>query len=662
MMYAAATATTTTAEPGRAIKPRTSRVRAFVFVLALIIAGAGLLGIGSPSSAEPVGRYGRAPALGTATPTCGTDWQIVPSPNQGTEDNSLGSVAAVSPNDVWAVGYYRDVVWKTLTEHWDGTSWSTVPSPSQGNDYNELRSVAAVSPNDVWAVGYFSGEYPEPTLSTLTEHWDGTSWTTVPSPNQDAASSFRSVAAISSTDVWAVGYSGHGLIIQALVEHWNGALWEVVPVPQPSTTSADLFSVAAVSTNDVWAVGSYWESPVIRPLVLHWNGTQWSIVPSPTQGGLSELHSVAALSASDVWAVGYYYIDPYNAIRRTLVLHWDGTSWSIVPSPNQGDDYNELLSVAAISSADIWAVGHYRDGLVYRTLVEHWDGTQWSIVPSPNVGTGSNDLLSVAVASPYDVWALGYYHNGSIYQTLTVRYNPCPPSPTPTVTGTPPTNTPTRSSTSTATPPPPTLTVPPHTATAAPTETRVPSTPCAISFSDVQPGDTFYPYVRCLACRGIVSGYSDGTFHPNDNVTRGQLSKIVANAAGLNEPVEGQTFSDVPPGYTFYEYIERLARRGFISGYSDGTFRPANPATRGQICKIVANTAGYNEPVSGQRFTDVPPTHTFYEYIERMASRDIVNGYSDGTFRPQNNATRGQVSKIVANTFFPNCETPNRIE
>ncbi len=168
--------------------------------------------------------------------------------------------------------------------------------------------------------------------------------------------------------------------------------------------------------------------------------------------------------------------------------------------------------------------------------------------------------------------------------------------------------------------------------------------------------NTFYTSIRCLACLGILSGYSDGTFKPGNDVTRGQLSKIVANAAGFNEPVSGQTFSDVPSTHTFYEFIERMAARGIIGGHSDGTFKPSNPATRGQISKIVANAANMNEPVSGQRFSDVPSTHTFYEFIERMASRNIIGGYADGTFRPGANATRGQTSKIVANTFFPGCD------
>jgi hypothetical protein len=152
-----------------------------------------------------------------------------------------------------------------------------------------------------------------------------------------------------------------------------------------------------------------------------------------------------------------------------------------------------------------------------------------------------------------------------------------------------------------------------------------------------------------------LTGYSDGTFRPANNVTRGQLSKIVSNAAGFNEPVAGQSFSDVPPGHTFYEFVERMATRGIISGYADGTFRPENNATRGQISKVVANAAGFNEPVAGQSFSDVPPGHTFYEFVERLTSRSIIGGYADGTFRPENNATRGQTTKFVANTFFPGC-------
>jgi hypothetical protein len=185
----------------------------------------------------------------------------------------------------------------------------------------------------------------------------------------------------------------------------------------------------------------------------------------------------------------------------------------------------------------------------------------------------------------------------------------------------------------------------------------------------------------CLACRGIISGYFDGTFRPGNDVTRGQLSKIVSLAAGWSEPVDGQTFEDVPASHTFYEHIERLASRGHVGGYGCGGpgepcvpplnrpyFRPGADSTRGQIAKIVSNAAGFVEPAEGQTFEDVPPNNPFYEWIQRLASRGIMGGYACGGlnepcvpptnrpyFRWAAPATRGQTSKIVANTWFPGC-------
>jgi hypothetical protein len=160
---------------------------------------------------------------------------------------------------------------------------------------------------------------------------------------------------------------------------------------------------------------------------------------------------------------------------------------------------------------------------------------------------------------------------------------------------------------------------------------------------------------------------------------------MVSNSAGFSEPVSGQTFEDVPPTHTLYEWIERLTSRGYMTGYpcTPGSlepcvpptnrpyFRPQANATRGQTAKIVANAALFTEPVSGQTFEDVPPAHTFYEFIQRLANRNVMSGYPCGGpgepcvgpqnrpyFRPQNDVTRGQSAKIVANTFYPNCTAP----
>jgi hypothetical protein len=207
-----------------------------------------------------------------------------------------------------------------------------------------------------------------------------------------------------------------------------------------------------------------------------------------------------------------------------------------------------------------------------------------------------------------------------------------------------------------------------------------------VQFEDVPPDHNFYPHVRCLACIGIVSGYADGTFRPGNQVTRGQLAKIVATSAGFSETPPRQTFQDVPIDTTFYLYVERMATRGIIGGYECGGatepcippgnkpyFRPHANATRGQISKIVSNSAQLNDPPVEQIFEDLPPGSTFYEWIQRLASRGIMGGYPCGGspaepcvsgrpyFRPSNNATRGQTSKIVANTFFPDCAPALRL-
>jgi len=190
---------------------------------------------------------------------------------------------------------------------------------------------------------------------------------------------------------------------------------------------------------------------------------------------------------------------------------------------------------------------------------------------------------------------------------------------------------------------------------------------CQAGFTDVLPGSTFYEYVQCLTCQSIVGGYADGTFRPNNTITRGQLAKIVSNAAGYSDTPSGQTFTDVSTDSTFYVYIERMAMHGVLTGYSDNTFRPGNNATRGQIAKVVSNAGGLSGTPSGQTFEDVPVDSTFYLYVERLATAGAMNGYPCGGagepcgasnlpyFRPGNDATRGQVTKIVSSTFFPNC-------
>ena len=230
----------------------------------------------------------------------------------------------------------------------------------------------------------------------------------------------------------------------------------------------------------------------------------------------------------------------------------------------------------------------------------------------------------------------------------------------------------------------PTATLVPPTPTPPPTRTPLPTlTPCLIQFTDVPPTHPFYPYIQCLACRGVVSGYADGTFRPAAEVTRGQLTKVIGLALSYNNPIPStrQTFEDVPFTHPFWLWIERLAIREVINGYPCGGpgepcqpqnrpyFRPGNSATRGQIAKIVRLAAGWANsiPSNQQTFEDVPGwgQHPFWEYIEQLYFHWGTTGYACGGpgepcmppqnrpyFRTNGLTTRGQITKMVAWPFF----------
>ena len=378
----------------------------------------------------------------TGTPSpCSPVWSVVASPNVGTSDNFLEGVAAVSASDAWAVGYYFDEggVPQALLEHWDGTAWALATLPNLTARSSILSGVTTVSAGDVWAVGgYDNGG----TGQTLIEHWDGTAWSVVTSPDAGASdSSLSAVTAISSNDIWAVGgyYSVENSANQTLTEHWNGSIWQVVPSGSPGTYLNQLNAVAAASANDVWAVGYYVNGSggAYQTLVEHWNGTSWLVVSSPNVGAIDNfLSGVAAIAANNVWAVGSYFAD--GGLTLSLIQHWDGTAWSVATSPDLGTGINStLLGIKALSATDILAVGYYGlDGRTLQTLMEHWDGTAWSVVPSPNANANENILTAVAAVSANDMLAVGYYSiEGGIRQTLVGHYaSPCAATPTPTAT------------------------------------------------------------------------------------------------------------------------------------------------------------------------------------------------------------------------------------
>ena len=311
-----------------------------------------------------------------------------------------------------------------------GPRWSIVESPNRGSPgTNYLFATTCASASDCWAVGY-SDVVGGSGYSTLIEQWNGSVWKIVSSPNNTGNNILYGVACTSTSDCWAVGTYWDGDLFQrTLIEHWNGDVWNIVSSPNRglSTPPIDvLVGVACLSASECWAAGGNDDRNGFgQTLVERWDGTSWTIVDSPNPSGSNSFQAVTCASPSppeECWAVGQTVTGLGRAL--TLIEEWDGAAWSLVSSPN-GGEYDDLLGVTCASDADCWAVGSYSSVTNDQTLIEHWNGSLWAIVSSPNTSTTQNNYLNaVACASAWDCRASGYYVNGpGLSQTLIEQWD-----------------------------------------------------------------------------------------------------------------------------------------------------------------------------------------------------------------------------------------------
>jgi hypothetical protein len=301
----------------------------------------------------------------------GATWLVVASPNSGSD--FLYGVSADSPTDAWAVGGTNlppKGNRKNLVEHWNGTVWSlvTVPSTKKAND--DLTSVVAFAANDVYAVGTDGTQQSTKNLPLL-EIWNGAVWSkgNPAGPTGSTDASLSGIGATSPTDIWAVGSASVGGNGNPIIEH-RGTIggFSLVPSPALGLSFGILGGVAAITSTDAWAVGQDGTS-LGRTLAEHWDGKAWSVVATPDPGiGDNELTKVAAVGSLDVWASGYA---SDGSVWRTLVEHWGGSSWSSVSTPSPGTGYDVLWGIAT-SGTDGFAVGSTQaaPGSPNQTLVE----------------------------------------------------------------------------------------------------------------------------------------------------------------------------------------------------------------------------------------------------------------------------------------------------
>jgi hypothetical protein len=519
----------------------------------------------------------------------------------------------ISPTNAWAVGDYsytypnQEVGTLTLIEHWDGSQWNIVPSPNDSENgisiVNFLGAIAASGPDNVWSVGEAYGQHHDFGVerSTLTMEYSGgcaptatpTSTVTPTVPTDTPTPTYTDTNTPTNTDT---------------------------PTPTYTNTPAS-FTATPTNTPTYTPTPTFTEIPTATPTSNRPPCGLWITMTTSCSTALTYDYSMT------------FNVEELNAASFTVYLE-------VASDP--GGPWIEI---------------------------DHQDVT---LYPIPETYSGTFTETNVPFRySWYHIWTFIPYICPPNYYSAYAETLPnyvCFLSPsTPT-----PTNTPVATNISTSTPTP----------------------TCTLSFEDVPPDSTFYPYIQCLACRDIINGYpcggpgepcngnNDPYFRPGNNVTRGQFAKIASNSAGFNDIPIGQQYEDILPGSTFYTYTWSLSDRGYINGYPCGDagepcvpptnlpyFRPNANVTRGQLSKIASNAAGLTQTPDAQQYEDVVPGSTFYEFIWRLTDLGVMNGYPCGGvgepcvpptnlpyFRPGANATRGQASKIVSNTFFPECQ------
>ena len=363
----------------------------------------------------------------------GYHWRVVPSPNTPLAVNTLAGITMRTSTDGWAWGEANvapdntnsNPISQPLIEHWDGQHWRIAPSQATPEG-GTISAIAAVAADDAWAVGsQTTGGLENTSGAALVEHWDGHQWTIAadPVPYWPNGSGLSAVAALSADNVWAVGQAGGGnqAASLGLIQHWDGHQWQSVAHPAPGGSSGVQFTaITAATPNDIWVVGMIGYGRNGTSVLEHWDGSQWRIVPSPSASskfdllsGSVTLDAISAVSANDIWAAGY----TTNALsvltgRSTLFEHWDGRQWSVTGGSVTGI----ITGIAALAPNDVWAVGN-APGSPWaldvaqqgQGLIEHWDGQQWSLVASP-FPRAYSQLFGVArdPSAAGKVWVAGY--------------------------------------------------------------------------------------------------------------------------------------------------------------------------------------------------------------------------------------------------------------
>jgi hypothetical protein len=353
----------------------------------------------------------------------GTAWHLQATPNPAGTSQLIG-VACTSGTACTAVGYSNTAQTPAaVAERWNGSAWKVQAAPNPpGAASSIFFGVACTAPSGCIAVGATTSKTRAP--ATLAERWDGTHWAIQPTPNPPQGGGLNGVSCTSAWACTAVGNSGAG----TLAERWDGTHWAIQPTPNPSGQPGSfLNSVACTSASFCTAVGSQTDNSgnPVGTLAERWDGTHWAIQHTPNPSGPpgSFLNSVACSSASFCIAVGGQIDSAGNSVG-TLAEVWDGTRWAIQPAPSLPPG-GGLAAVSCTSMVACTAVGSLSgpSSSGPTTLAERWDGTKWSVQPTPGLSGGQGGLFNGVACQASACTAVGLSITSSAPLILAERWD-----------------------------------------------------------------------------------------------------------------------------------------------------------------------------------------------------------------------------------------------
>ncbi|HZM80143.1 MAG TPA: hypothetical protein VFC19_30785 [Candidatus Limnocylindrales bacterium] len=345
----------------------------------------------SASACTAVGHYygSTGASVALAERWNGTAWTVQSTPNPGGASYFNG-VSCTSASACTAVGHYHGSTGATVTlaERWNGTAWTVQPTPNpSGATASFLNAVSCSSVSACTAVGYYLTSTGA--TVTLAQRWDGTTWTLQPTPNPSGATAsyLLGVSCTAASACTATGFSttSTGATV-TLAQRWDGTSWAVQPTPNPSgATASQLYGVSCASASACTAVGNYVTSTgATVTLAQRWDGTTWTVQPTPhpSDATASYLNGVSCISVSACISVGWYQTSP--GVYETLAQRWDGTTWTVQSTPNPSGATASYLFGVSCASASACAAAGYTLNPNYTAMAERWDGTTWTVQSTPN--------------------------------------------------------------------------------------------------------------------------------------------------------------------------------------------------------------------------------------------------------------------------------------